>query len=158
MAVKKRIRDRLFVDFKLQWAIAFRIILYWLTCQFMIAVYLYAWQRISGGDRPTDMVGLFFRCALWGSLAFLFLAVGDVIRQINRYVRPILQLQRVIRDLSCSMQAEPIQLDEADSWKDLTRDLNVLVNRIQRQNCNKEPEVSFDTTPESTPQLLQAAT
>ncbi len=155
MPAKKYVRKRLFVDPKLQGAIALRVVLYWLFCLSAIALLMYCYRTILGRWQlwtPADDLGLFCRCAAFCTLSFLPLAVIDVVRLSNRFAGPMLRLQRAMQELGRGEHVEPVRFRDGDFWQGLAVDFNAVVARVQGQAGSGQPEPPPASTRDETMQ------
>jgi len=131
VAPLKSLRRRLFVDSKLQGAVVFRIVLYWLVCQFMTAVLLGGCKTVTGADHVAEEMGLFCRCALFSTLGFLPLAVFDMVRLSHRFAGPMVRYRRAMHDLGRGEHVEPLRFRDGDYWQDLATDFNAVLARLE---------------------------
>jgi len=152
MAPNKQVRRRLFADPKVQVALMARIVLYWLMCLSTVTVMMQCHQIVGGSLQTADNLLFFYRVACLGTLAFLPLALIDLVRVSNRFAVPIVRLRRAMRDLSRGEHVEPIRFRDGDFWQDLAVDFNAVVDRFQGQDNAQRPEVPRASTPDETMQ------
>ena len=150
LAEKKNLRERMFVDPKVQGAIVIRIMLYWLLCQFMIAVLLYGYKVVTGCDHIEADMAIYYRCALFSTIAWLPLVVLDVVRLSNHFAGPMMRLRRAMHDLGRGEHVEPIRFRDGDFWQAVATDFSALLERVQGHSGNREPEAPLAPTPDAT--------
>jgi hypothetical protein len=149
-APNKCLRKRLFVDFRLQGTIAARVVLYWLGCQFLTAVLLFGFKAVTGGENIAEDMAVFYRCALFGTLGFLPLAVIDMVRLSHRFAGPMLRFRRAMHDLGCGKHVAPLRFRDGDFWQDLATDFNAVLERVPGPGGNPENEAALAATPDET--------
>jgi len=153
MAPKKQVRRRLLADPKVQVPLVARIVLYWLMCLSIITVMIQCRQTAAGSAQTADNMLFFYRVAFLGALAFLPLALVDLVQVSNRFAIPMVRLRRAMQDLSRGEHVEPVRFRDGDFWQDLAADFNAVVNRVQGQDNGRQPEVRRASTPGETMQL-----
>ena len=144
----KNLRKRRFVDYKLQGAIVVRVVLYWLGCQFMTAVLLFGFKAVMGQVDIADDMSLFYRCALFGTLGFLPLAVIDMVRLSHRFAGPMVRFRRAMHELGRGEQVEPLLFRDGDFWQDLATDFNAVCDRVHGPRGDGVMETTLDSTSE----------
>jgi hypothetical protein len=145
----KSLRRRWFVDYKLQGTIVARVVLYWLGCQFMTAVLLFGFKAVMGQVDIADDMSMFYRCALFGTLGFLPLAVIDMVRLSHRFAGPMLRFRRAMHELGRGEHVEPLRFRDGDFWQDLATDFNAVLNRVQDQRENRETDRALAADPDA---------
>lgn len=144
MFFKEPLRKQLFVDPKVQGALVYRVILYWVFCLFAIGLMLLCWRILTGPARlfytHFDDMWFFHGSALVASLLLLPLVVIDIIRLSNRFTGPLLRLRRSMRALASGEHVEPLYFREGDFWKDFADEFNRVVARVQDETPSAEPE------------------
>jgi len=143
-STRKSLRRRVFVDYKLQGTIVARIVLYWLGCQFTMAVLLFGFKAATGGEHIADDMSAFYRCALFGTLGFLPLAVIDMVRLSHRFAGPMLRFRRAMQELGRGEHVEPLRFRDGDYWQDIATDFNAVCSRVQGQIGNRVAEPAPD--------------
>ena len=144
LSTPKTLRRRLFVDYKLQGTIVARIVLYWLGCQFTTAVLLFGFKAATGGEHIADDMSAFYRCALFGTVGFLPLAVIDMVRLSHRFAGPMLRFRRAMQELGRGEPVEPLRFRDGDYWQDLATEFNTVCNRVQGQLGDRAEEPAPD--------------
>ncbi|MBN1910751.1 MAG: hypothetical protein JW818_13480 [Pirellulales bacterium] len=148
---KKASRKHLFVDPKVQGALVWRVILYWMVCIGTMTMMLLCWRIVTGPARMfyTHLDDMWFHYgpALIVSLVMVPLVVVDIIRLSNRFAGPMLRLRRGMRELARGEHVEPIRFRDGDFWQDFAEEFNVLVERVQ---SSQKPDATSSSTPTST--------
>jgi hypothetical protein len=129
---KKDLRRRVFVDAKVQGAVALRVVMYWFSCQFMIAVLMFGFKVTSGGEHLSDDVSLFCRCAFFSTISFLPLAAYDILRLTHRVAGPMLRLRQAMSDLARGEHVKPLGFRDGDFWPDLATNFNSVLQRMEQ--------------------------
>ena len=144
MSYKKAVRRQLFVDSKIQGALALRVVLYWVVCLITITLMLLCWRILTGPARMFyqhfDDMWFFYGPALLASFMLLPLVIIDVVRVSNRFVGPCLRLRRSMRDLGRGEPVQPIKFREGDFWHDFAEEFNALAARVQRNTTPPQAE------------------
>jgi hypothetical protein len=139
----KHLRKHLFVDPKVQGALALRVVLYWVVCLMTITLMLLCWQVLTGPVRPflTHLDNVWFHSgpALIASLLLLPLVIVDVLRLSNRFVGPVLRLRRSMRQLARGESVEPLDFRNGDFWHDFADEFNAVVARVQQNAKLPQP-------------------
>jgi hypothetical protein len=137
-------RKCLFVDPKVQGALAVRVVLYWIICLIGITLFLLCWRIVTGPARifytHFDDMWFHYGPALIASLVLLPVVIIDVIRLSNRFVGPMLRLQRSMRQLANGEDVEPIEFRNADFWQEFATAFNSLRDRMQASAIPPEVE------------------
>ncbi len=135
MSANKFGRKRIFVDPKVQGALVFRIIAYWIVCVITISVMLLCWRIITGPARIpfSHLDDMWFQLgpALITSFIILPLVIYDIVKISHRFTGPLLRLRRSMRALAEGEQVKPIRFREGDFWQDLAEDFNAVLSRVQ---------------------------
>lgn len=136
MIDKKPLRKHLFVDPKVQGALATRAVLYWFLCLLTITLMLLCWQMITGPARlfytHLDSIWYSYGPALIASTILLPLVVIDVFRVSNRFVGPILRLRRSLRALGRGERVDSIEFRDGDFWQEFADEFNVVADRVEQ--------------------------
>jgi hypothetical protein len=137
MLFKEPLRKQLFVDPKVQGALVYRVILYWVFCLIAMGLMLLSWRILTGPARlfytQIDDMWYFHGPALVASLLLLPLVVIDIIRVSNRFTGPLLRLRRSMRGLASGERVEPLYFREGDFWKDFADEFNEVIARVQSE-------------------------
>ena len=132
---KKFKRKKLFIDRKVQGALAIRVAFYWLCCVLTIGMLLLAWRALTNTDRlwyyDLDQIWYLYGPALVASLAMLPLIIYDMIELSNRFAGPMLRLRRAMRALARGEHVDPVRFRTGDFWHDFAEDFNTMVARVQ---------------------------
>ncbi len=144
MFFKEPLRKQLFVDPKVQGALVYRVILYWVFCLIAMGLMLLCGRILTGPARlfytHFDDMWFFHGSALVASLLLLPLVVIDIIRLSNRFTGPLLRLRRSMRALASGEHVEPLYFREGDFWKDFADEFNQVVARVQGETPSPEPD------------------
>jgi hypothetical protein len=97
MTPSERKRTRIFVDPKVQGALALRVVLYWIVCILAVAVMLFCWELLTApvrelSTRLNDM-WFYYGPALVASFLLLPLVVIDIIRISHRFAGPLVRMR-----------------------------------------------------------------
>jgi len=146
-------RKRLFVDRRVQGALALRVLLYWAICLWgmycVLAIVPIVLSFFVGFDEGPTVGQLLYRTWLgyWPSLAASLLVlpviVWDVVRVSHRFAGPMLRLRRSMRDLADGQPVTPVKFRDDDFWSDLAEDFNYLASSVQGNNASRpSPETT----------------
>jgi hypothetical protein len=144
MAPQKYVRKRLFVDPRLQGALAVRVAGYWLTCLLAVVLMLVCWRVVT--DPAQVFEGQFdefwaFWPALAASLILLPIVVYDVVQLSNRFAGPMFRLRRAMHDLARGQPVRPVHFRRGDFWQEFAEDFNTVAQRAQNQPSGGSAEV-----------------
>jgi len=132
---KKHARKRLYVDPKVQGALAVRVVLYWGVCVIAIALMLLCWRIVTGPARMyyTHFGDLwfFYGPAAVASFLLLPLVVIDILRLSNRFAGPLVRLRRSMRALARGRHVEPIEFRSSDFWQEIAEQFNGVIKRVE---------------------------
>ncbi len=160
MSANKFRRKQIFVDPKVQGALVFRIIAYWVVCVVTISVMLLCWRMITGPARMplAHLDDLWFQLAppLIASFILLPLVVYDIVKISNRFTGPLLRLRRNMRALAEGEQVKPIHFREGDFWKDLAEDFNAVVRRVPNADGPGEDVAVESSETNQSPETYQS--
>jgi hypothetical protein len=134
MPEKYHVRRHLFVDPKVQSALAARVVFYWLACLVSMTLLLFCWRIVSS---PSASFAAHLR-ALWlnygpalaVSALLLPLVIIDVIRFSNRFVGPLLRLRRSLRELARGEDVAPLQFRDSDFLRELAGEFNAVRAKV----------------------------
>ncbi len=128
-------RKHFFVDPKVQGALVFRAVLYWMVCLVTVFLMLLCWRIVTGPARPAhlhlDDMWFYYGPAAIASLTLLPLVIVDIIHMSNRFAGPLLRLRRSMRALARGEHVEPIEFRDGDFWQDFAEEFNQLAARVQ---------------------------
>jgi hypothetical protein len=128
-------RNRLFIDIDVQVALMWRVGLYWGTFGVAVLLMQFCWVALTA--HPVSSLDLLQRAlsacgpAIIASALLIPLVLVDCLRLSNRFVGPVYRLRKAMRELSQGIRAEPVVLRRDDFWRDLTEDINRM---IEKQN------------------------
>lgn len=149
MTNMKRMRKRLFVDPKVQGALALRVVLYWVVCLITITLMLLCWRILTGPARlfytHFDAMWHQFGPAAVASFVLLPLVIIDSLRLSNRFAGPLVRLRRSMRALGRGEQVKPIRFRDGDFWQEIADEFNAILERVQETSpavgeAHEEPE------------------
>lgn len=143
MNARKSKRKQLFVDSKVQGALAARVVLYWGASLATMALMLLCFRIITGPARlfyeHFDEMWFQYGPALAGSIIILPLLVIDVVRLSNRFAGPLVRLRRGMRALARGEHVEPLHFREGDFWQEFAEEFNAVATRLQRLEACSAP-------------------
>ncbi len=132
---KKPARKRIYIDPKVQGALAVRVVLYWGVCVIAIAMMLLCWRIVTGPARMfyTHFGDLwfFYGPAAVASFVLLPLVVIDILRLSNRFAGPLVRLRRSIRALARGEHVEPLEFRSSDFWQEIAGQFNAVIRRVE---------------------------
>jgi hypothetical protein len=156
MSCKKDQRKHLFVDPKVQGALATRVVLYWVMCVLSVGLWLLCWRMFIGPEELFtgyfDDLWFFFGPALIASLLLLPLAIFDVIQFSNRFVGPLLRLRRSMRALARGEYVEPLQFRQDDFWQEFAAEFNAV--RAKVLDSNPAAKIAQEAAAEEEPAIV----
>ncbi len=129
----KRSRSRVWIDNKIQGALAFRVIIHWGTFVIVVAVLTLAMQYVATPfAAPEELMSIVWQNQgpfLIVMLILLPIFLYDTVKLSNRFAGPVVRLRRAMQDASQGKPIEKIQFREGDFWRGLAEDFNKLVER-----------------------------
>ncbi|MEI8376050.1 MAG: hypothetical protein WCJ35_24790 [Planctomycetota bacterium] len=136
MAAKYKLRKRFFVDYRVQGALAVRVVLYWLMCLLMITLLLLGWGMVTGPVRRPINAHLTELWALYGSAAVASLlllpaVIFDLLRLSNRFAGPMFRLRRSMHDLAQGKPVAAVRFRQSDFWQEFADDFNIVAARTE---------------------------
>lgn len=136
MKQKNSKRTQLFVDSKVQGALAARVVLYWGASMATMALMLLCFRIITGPARlfyeHFDDMWFHYGPALAGSIIILPVLVIDVVRLSNRFAGPLVRLRRGMRALARGESVELLHFREGDFWQAFAEEFNAVAARLRR--------------------------
>ena len=131
--MRKRPRSRIFVDQKIQGALALRVVLHWATFVIVVGVLTLAMQYIATPFAPPDEL----MDVVWQNqgpfvivmVILLPIFLYDTVKLSNRFAGPVVRLRRAMQGISQGKPVEKLQFRENDFWRGLAEDFNRLVER-----------------------------
>jgi hypothetical protein len=156
MSDKSDLRKKLFVEAKVQGALALRVALYWMIWLSWTVLLLLPSEICARPGYPfyTYLDGLFshYQAAMAASVVLLPLLIIDVVRLSNRYVGPLMRLRQSMRQLARGEHVEPIKFRKGDFWREFADEFNDVLTRVQGSPIPPPP-----ATPEAIPEEELAA-
>ena len=150
MVAKYHVRRHLFVDPKVQSALAVRVVFYWFGCLVSMALLLLCWRIVSSPSAAfvahLRALWLSYGPALAVSALLLPLLIIDVIRFSNRFVGPLLRLRRSLRELARGEDVAPLQFRDNDFLRELAQEFNAVRTKVlagaeaAKTHCEAEDE------------------
>ena len=142
-------RSTIFIDRKVQGALARRIAIHWCTFVFLAFVCLFAQEYFLG--EPNQ--GLIQKLgAVANEYAFFFLLllgmvpafIYDTIKLSNRFVGPILRLKNSVRSVADGKPVSPLKFRGGDFWHELADDFNRLNEKLGGAVLTNAKDVAID--------------
>ena len=131
-----RRRRRIFVDSRVQGALATRVVIYWVHCLVSVSFMLTIWVIFTGQPQSSSdlMRQVWSRGgpALLASLLLVPLVIFDCIRVSNRFVGPLIRLRKAMRQAADGQAVSPIDFRKDDFWQELATDFNRLCEQLGR--------------------------
>lgn len=141
---KKKRRQKLFADRKLQGALLVHTSIYWVYCLFSVTLIAACWILFTQQPETSfDLFGqLWLSCgpALLGSILLLPLVLLDCLRLSNRFAGPMVRFQRAMSELVENGQTAPVKLRDGDYWLKFADDFNIIAEKIKNQATTAEVE------------------
>ncbi len=128
-----RNRSRIFVDHKIQGALAIRVVLHWATFVTVVGVLTVAMQYIANPFAPpNELMNLVWQNQGPFAVVILILLpifLYDTLKLSNRFAGPIIRLRRAMQAIGSGEPVQKLQFREDDFWRGLADDFNKLVER-----------------------------
>jgi hypothetical protein len=155
MATKRRERKRIFIDRRVQGALIFRVIVYWIMTVVALTLMLLCWRIVTGPARMfythLDDMWFHFGPALIASFVLLPVVIYDIVQMSNRFCGPLFRLRQTMRATARGEHAGPISFREGDFWPEVATEFNAMMARLQAEEPRPEVE------PESERKSMAAA-
>ena len=127
-------RRKVFIDARVQGALARRIILHWVTFLVVASLAAFLLQVLSNPFRPMaehardlwQTQGPFLVVMLFLLPAF----VVDTIKISHRFAGPIFSLRRTIREIADGKEPRKLKFRSDDFWQDLSDDFNAMLAHL----------------------------
>lgn len=142
-------RSRILVDPTVQWAIARRICLHWvslLVCLTSISVMVRL--LISAGEMPFGQSLIAAIKAqgplVCGMLVLMPIFLRDTLKLSNRFTGPMYRLRTVLSEMAGGGQGGPIKFRDGDFWLDAATDFNNVyaqIETLRARNAELEAEL-----------------
>jgi hypothetical protein len=160
MPLRSRPRKQLFVDPKVQGALALRVVAYWCLSLVTVALMLVCWRIVTGPVRwfylHTDEMWHYYGPALAASFVLLPLVVVDILRLSNRFAGPLVRLRRAMRALAKGEPVRPLAFREGDFWQEFADEFNAIAARLQTAQT-QGPEQEKQEQPDHEEETIAAA-
>ena len=133
--MRHHVRQRFFVDRKIQLTMVSRVVAYWLFCLLSVWLMLVCWEIATG--RPSSSGELIggvwsrFGPALIASILLVPLVVWDCLRVTNRFAGPLLRLRRGMSDLADGEPVQPLELRQGDFLGEIAEQFNRIASQLQ---------------------------
>jgi hypothetical protein len=126
-------RWRLLADPKMQGMLCFRVVVYWLLCQAIMAgtIALFAF---FGNGSDSGATGGFVFSALIASALFLPIVVVDMLFVSNRLAGPVINFRQGMNQILDCDQIEELSFRPGDYYQDLGESFNELRKRINGEH------------------------
>ena len=129
----KRSRSRVWIDHKIQGALAFRVALHWATFVLVVGVLTLAMQYIANPFAPLNeqMNNVWQNQGPFVIVMLILLPVFlyDTIKLSNRFAGPVVRLRREMQAITQGKPAEKLQFRDNDFWCGLAEDFNKLIEK-----------------------------
>ena len=146
MTMKNRMRKHLFIDPKVQGALATRVVLYWVVCVGAIFLMLLCWRILTGPARVfathLDDMWFFYGPAMIASFLLLPMVIVDIIRLSNRFAGPMVRMRHAMRELARGEHVAKIHFREGDFWHDFAEEFNEMADAVQAKTS--QPTHQFE--------------
>ena len=158
--MRKRNRSRIFIDQKIQGALALRVVLHWATFVTVVGVLTVAMQYIANPfAEPNELMALVWQNQGPFAIVILILLpifLYDTLKLSNRFAGPIVRLRRAMQAIGSGEPVEKLQFREDDFWRGLADDFNKLVERGYFEEENQTHDAAPDKPAESDLQKASA--
>lgn len=147
-------RRRIFVDRKVQGALAVRVAVYWLCSLLSIALLMGCWTAIRQGpitaEQLLETIARQFGPVFAASLLLLPIIMIDSVRQTNKFAGPMFRIRRAMKQLADGELVQPIQFRKGDFWCDFAADFNRVAARQKQEGNAKVAAKTLDESNEQT--------
>ena len=124
---RKHVRWRLFADARVQGQLCFRVVIYWLVCQFTMVGAMIAFASLGGTEQVSpDVIWSFVGPAFFASLMILPFALLDAVGFSNRFSGPIHNFRQRFADLVSGKPSRELNFRPGDYYEDLAENFNLL--------------------------------
>ena len=147
-----RKRRRIYVDKRVQGALARRVVLYWGICLWgtfcVLAGFPIAVSACFAFDNGPTMGQLVFNAWLkfWpllvASLFILPFVTWDVLRVSHRFAGPMVRLRHGMRDLAAGQEVSTMKFRDGDFWTEFADEFNRLAESVQQNRSSTEERES----------------
>jgi len=135
------------VDHSVQWAITRQAVMHWLgftlaavvllALQFLIIGLFGPWQE----QWPT-ICRLVASAMILSLILLLPMFIYNSFQLSHRFVGPVTQLRRVLRELAEGKPFSPVKFRKGDYWQEMAEELNLAVEALRKQRSAEEPAAS----------------
>lgn len=154
-------RKQYVVNKKLQWRIAWQVVITWVIGASVALIFPIAALFICGvgfagmsfGEVLSD-VSKAYTFPVLMALVFMPIAVWHSFQFSNRIAGPMFRFQRETKKLLAGESIKPIKLREHDYWKDFAVDLNTLADKLGQ--LDKGTTETKNKVEEQEPELVEA--
>jgi hypothetical protein len=131
-----RVRQKKFIDSKIQGALVCRIILHWFVFLAVASLGAFILQVITNPFQP---IAEHARQVWWTHGPFFLVMacllpafVYDTVKLSHRFTGPIYRLQQTIRSIIAGGPASRLKFRENDYWQGLAIDFNTMIERLTK--------------------------
>jgi hypothetical protein len=161
-------RKRHFVDAEVQSGLLLQCAFHWGVFGLGTVIFLFLFHYIV---TPVRHDFTWYAKAMWdryGLIALVLLCllpifVLDLLKFSNRFVGPLVQLRKAVRQLALGQEVQPLKFRKGDYWLSLAEDFNAMLERTQSSRPlgdafpSDEPANHFKTHQETYEQPPQPA-
>lgn len=128
-------RGKLYVDKKVQGALAWRIVFHWFVFFILSLICLFTLEYFMG-DPNLSFSG--HMAVLWQKYAFFVLLmicivpsfVYDSMKLSNRFAGPMVRLKESIRELADGETVKELKFRDGDFWQDVSSEFNRMAKNV----------------------------
>ena len=146
----KRERKKLWVDKKMQGALALRVMMHWCIFAVVGSIVALLFQFIADPFQPVSrQFANIWRYQGPFLLTIFFLLPGflyDTVKLSHRFAGPIIRFRRSLQSIAKGEQVQKVTFRGGDFWVELATDFNVLIER----GYFSRPIAENDTSPAET--------
>lgn len=150
---KKHLRKHLFVDRRVQGAIALRAARYWVLSLAVVGMLTATgWVYYSPGlaaiaDSPEKLKSLLVGlvAALLVSGLLLPVVLYDLVRFTNRFAGPMVRLREAMQRAAAGESVEPIRFRDGDYWQEFADAFNAMQSRLDSETAPRQPDQGAET-------------
>jgi len=152
-------RRRVYVDRRVQYQLARRVILHWLG--FVVIAIVLAIGTVLFSGHPILPLYQFVQTVIAQQGLFLVLLVAlipafvyDTIKFSNRFAGPVMRTRRALRAAADGYRVKPLRFRNGDLWPELASEFNRLLERID----TLESRIAELDAPETVPSAVAIKT
>ena len=153
--MSKHKRGKEYIDPQVQGALWRRLVVHWLAYTMVVMVLALGLEWMSNPFRVFSEVA---SDAWWTYspllLVMLFLLpafIFDSVRFSHRIVGPVFRIRQVLQSLAAGESQRHVQFRKNDFWKEISADLNLVIDRLDNLQQAEESEASASATSNETP-------